>query len=82
MYTVAYTVHSKWLHLYSAFIQSALQRMPLIHPFTHTLMAVSYHARCWPDHREQFGVQYLAKGHFDMQTGGAGDQTSDLLIRG
>ena len=25
------------LHLYSAFIQSALQFMPLIHPFTHTL---------------------------------------------
>ena len=24
------------LHLYSAFIQSALQRMSLIHPFTHT----------------------------------------------
>ena len=24
------------LHLYSAFIQSALQFMPLIHPFTHT----------------------------------------------
>ena len=25
------------LHLYSAFIQSAVQFMPLIHPFTHTL---------------------------------------------
>ena len=24
------------LHLYSAFIQSALQFLPLIHPFTHT----------------------------------------------
>ena len=24
------------LHLYSAFIQSAVQFMPLIHPFTHT----------------------------------------------
>ena len=24
------------LHLYSAFIQSAVQLMPLIHPFTHT----------------------------------------------
>ena len=30
---------AKWLnglHLYSAFIQSAVQFMPLIHPFTHT----------------------------------------------
>ena len=26
----------KGLHLYSAFIQSAVQCMPLIHPFTHT----------------------------------------------
>uniref|UniRef100_A0A0E9QST9 Uncharacterized protein n=1 Tax=Anguilla anguilla TaxID=7936 RepID=A0A0E9QST9_ANGAN len=36
------------LHLYSAFIQSALQLMPLIHPFTHThtLTVKGYHARC------------------------------------
>ena len=24
------------------------------------------HARCWPAHLEEFGVQYLAQGHFDM----------------
>ena len=29
-------VNINWLHLYSAFIQSAVQFMPLIHPFTHT----------------------------------------------
>ena len=26
-----------------------------------------YHARCQPAQQEQFGVQYLAQGHFDMQ---------------
>ncbi len=26
------------------------------------------------------GFQYLAQGHFDMQTGGAGDRTTDLVI--
>lgn len=31
-------------------------------------------------HREQFGVHYLAQGDLDMQLGGAGIQTSDLLI--
>ena len=34
----------------------------------HTLMA----------HQEQFRVQYLVQGHFDMRTGGAGDRTADL----
>lgn len=29
---------------------------------------------------EQFGVQYVAQGHFDMQTEGARDRTTDLLI--
>ena len=29
-------VNGNGLHLYSAFIQSALQFLPLIHPFTHT----------------------------------------------
>ena len=28
------------------------------------------HARCWPAHQEQFWVQYLAQGHFNMQTMG------------
>ncbi len=29
----------------------------------------------WNSHWEQFGVQYLAQGHFDMQTREAGNQT-------
>ena len=28
----------------------------------------SCHTRCRPAHQEQFGVQYLAQGHFNMQT--------------
>lgn len=39
-----------------------------------------------PTHRKQnggqFRVQYLAQGHLDTQTGGAGDQTTNLLISG
>lgn len=31
-------------------------------------------------HREQFEFQYLARGHFDMWTSGAGDQTTDLPV--
>ena len=26
-----------------------------------------FHTRCRPAHQEQFGVQYLAQGHFGMQ---------------
>ena len=33
-------------------------------------------ARHQPGHQEQFGVQYLAQGHFDMQTGGTEPATS------
>ena len=33
------------LHLYSAFIQSALQFLPLIHPFTHTFTHTFTHQR-------------------------------------
>ena len=28
------------------------------------------HARCWPAHQEQSEVQYLAQGHFNVQTRG------------
>ena len=31
-------------------------------------------------HQAQFGVQYLAQGHFDMQLGGVGIRTIDLQI--
>ena len=36
-------------------------------------------ARCQLD-QEQFGVQYLAQGHSDMQLGGVGTRTSDWLL--
>ena len=49
------------LHLYSAFIQSAVQLMLLIHPFTHT--AIGCHARYQPARQEQLGVRCLAQGH-------------------
>ena len=67
------------LHLYSAFIQSALQR-PLIHPFTHTFThqwrQATMQGAGRPAHWEQFGVQCLAQGHFDMWPAGA--RTADL----
>ncbi len=31
-------------------------------------------------HREQFGVQYLAQGHFNWQTGGVEDRTTVILM--
>ena len=33
-------------------------------------------------HQEQFGVKYLAQGHIDTRTGGAGNRTTDLPISG
>lgn len=32
--------------------------------------------------KQKFGVQYLAQEHFNMQTGGAGAQTTDLTRSG
>ena len=54
--------------------QSTLQHLPHlpIHTHIHALMATA--------HQEQFWVQYLAQGHFNMQLGGAGILTSDLPI--
>ena len=43
-----------------------------IPPFTEAAMPAA--------HQEQFGVQYLAPGHFHMQLGGAGIQASNLPI--
>ena len=54
------------LHLYSIFIQSTVQFMPLIQPFTqhtYTPTAIGCHARCQPAHQEQLGVRCLAQGH-------------------
>ena len=40
------------------------------HALTQT--AASNHARCWPDHQEQFRVQSRAQRHFGMLAGGGG----------
>ena len=60
------------LLLYSTFIQSALQFMPLIHPHTHihTPTAIGCHARYQPARQEQSGVRRLAQGHFRHTQGG------------
>ena len=50
-----------------------------IHPYSHTDDG-GRHARQPTAHQEQFGVQYLAQGDFDMQLVGAGIQTGDLPI--
>lgn len=52
-----------------------MDSLPLIHPFTHThtLMVAD------PAHLEQLGV---SQGHFDMQTGGSGDQSVNFMING
>ena len=65
------------LHLYSAFIQSAVQFMPLIHPFTRTPTAIGCHARHQPARQEQLGVRRLAQGHFDTARLGSNRQPSD-----
>ncbi len=51
-YQSALCINGKWLHLY-IFTQNALQTfLLLIHPLSHTPVAASYHAGCWPDQRE------------------------------
>ena len=72
------------LHLYSAFIQSAVQFTPLIHPFTHphthihTPTAIGCHAKYQPTRQEQLGVRGLAQGHFDTPRVGLNRQPADL----
>ena len=67
--------HVNGLHLYSAFIQSAVQFRPLIHPFTHihthihTPTAIGCHARYQPARQEQLSVRGLAQGHWHYQGG-------------
>ena len=65
------------MHLYSAFIQSALQFMPLIHTHIHTPTAIGCHARYQPARQEQLGVRRLAQGHFDTPRVGSNQQPSD-----
>ena len=43
-----------------------------IQVYTHTLMIANYHPGFRHNHQEQFRVQYLAQGHFNMP-GGVGD---------
>jgi len=50
------------LHLYSAFLRSALQ-LPHIHPFIHRRW-------CQPTRQEQLGLGF-AQGHLDTELGGA-----------
>ena len=63
------------LHLYSAFIQSALQFLPLILIF-HTPTAIGCHARSQPARQEQLGVRCLAQGHFNTPRVGSNRQPS------
>ncbi len=67
------------LHLYSAFIQSALQFCLSFTPsHTYGTIAGRYHAR--PERQEPFGVQSLTPGHSTMWTGGAGDRTTNPAL--
>ena len=69
------------LHLYSAFIQSAVQFMPLIHPFTHKFthqrrlaaMQGTTNQRV----RSNWGLGVLLRDHFDMPRVGSNRQPSD-----
>ena len=57
----------------------------LFHPPTHTLIdtaPVFNNTLFTHSCQEQFGVQCLTQGHFHMQTGGAGVQTTNLLVMG
>ena len=52
-----------------------------IHPHTHSYTDGGVnHARHLPAHQEQLGVQCLAQGHFDTDSGGARVRTGDLAV--
>ena len=55
------------LHLYfGAFsIRFCWKQLTVAHAYTDV---GGCNAMCWPAHQEQFWVQYLAQGHFNMQT--------------
>ncbi len=47
-------------YIHIALSSEALNKVFAAHyAHTHTQMAASYHAGCWSDHRERFGVQCL-----------------------
>ena len=52
-----------YLHFRALSRRFCPKRPTVIHTYIHTLMAVAAH-------QEQFGVQYLAQGHLNMQTRG------------
>ena len=65
------------LHLYSAFIQSTLQFMPLIHTNIRPPTAIGCQARYQPARQEQLGVRRLAQGHSDTPRVGSNREPSD-----
>ena len=65
------------LHLYSAFIQSTVQLMLLIHPFTYTF-TIGYHAKHQPACKEQFVIGCLAQGQLDTRQNGIEPATRRL----
>ena len=60
-----------WLYFIS---QKLLSKATYSKSYKHTMMAVA--AMQGADHQEQYGVQYLAQGHFNMQTRGIQPATS------
>ena len=70
------------LHLYSAFIQSAVHctiyasHSP-IHTYIHTPTVIGCHARHQPAHQEQLRVRCLAQGHFHTPRVGSNRQPSN-----
>ena len=64
------------------FIQSAVQFMALIHPFTHihTPTVIGCHARHQPARQEQLRVRCLAQGHFDTPRVGLNQQPCQIRL--
>ncbi len=74
-------INDEWTFDYSKHFQTQVG----IHPFTQTLTLTAgsgTHTQTFThqlrSHREQFGFQYPVKLHFNTQTEGAGDRTTDL----
>ena len=67
----------KWC-IYIALLSKALY-VHYIHPFTHTFIHRWRRKPCKAPtaHREQCGVQSLAQGHFDINSGGARIRTGN-----
>ena len=75
-------VNGKWCIYIAPLIQGALHRLCLSFTHSHTHSYTDgggNHARHQPAHREQLGVQSLAQGLFDSNSGGARDRTGNLL---